>query len=32
MVLILYTILVGVFALGFYLGTITEEHNKRLNK
>ena len=32
MLLILYVILVGVFALGFYLGTITKEHDKRLNK
>lgn len=27
MVLILYVILVGVFALGFYLGTITKDKN-----
>jgi hypothetical protein len=32
MILILYTILVGVFTAGFCLGTITEKHNKRLNK
>ena len=27
MVLILYVILVGVFAAGFYLGTITKDNN-----
>ena len=27
MILILYIILVGVFALGFYLGTITKDKN-----
>lgn len=27
MVLILYVILVGVFATGFYLGTITKDKN-----
>ena len=27
MVLILYTILVGVFALGFYLGTFAKNNN-----
>ena len=28
MVLMLYIILVGVFATGFYLGTITKKNNK----
>lgn len=33
MILILYTILVGVFAAGFYLGTIVEEdENNGKNK
>ena len=32
MVLILYIILVGVFATGFYLGTITKDKNNGKNK